>query len=569
MLNNKTKSFGKEQKLKKTLKDWLLAIVITFVFCFMLFIYEPIFMYATNIDDFWFDFGIMIKPTMKIFMIFWLGSCLVSIVVYFISRMLKNNIWLYKSFIVFLSMLFIVAYIQGNWLIGSLPGLDGSEIAWDTLGKKEDIINSLIFVSLVIIGIILAVKFKLNNLLRSCTIISIIIFVMLFTSLIAVVWDNDALKTKNGINLTMNNFNSISENKNFLIFLVDSVDAKKFAEVLDSDPAYRDVFADFTFFTDTLSAFPFTQYSVPFILSGNITKNEKEFSEYSSEAYNNSKLFSMLEEKNYDLNLYSSSLVWNGKKDYDIKNAASINNANIDFGIYTEEELKWVSFKYLPYCMKQYSNIETMDFNKCIEKFWWFNPFVYQNIKDNSELQKIEEGVFHFIHADGGHIPFVYDKNCNWISEGTYFSQLESCITMISAYIQRLKDNGVYDNSVIIVMADHGYIERDTNLILTKDNPVILDRYNSLLLIKGINEEHELIESNKPVSHFDLIKAYADLLAGKKSTELFGDVVVPRTRKLIYYIWENDNHMVEYETDSTARDWQSFRETGNVYDRYE
>jgi arylsulfatase A-like enzyme len=138
---------------------------------------------------------------------------------------------------------------------------------------------------------------------------------------------------------------------------------------------------------------------------------------------------------------------------------------------------------------------------------------------------------------------------------------------MINAYLQRLKDNVVYDNSVIIIMADHGYIEHDTDLILTQEDPIILDRYNSLLLIKGFNEKHELLKSDLPLFHFDLIDVYSDLLSGKKSTDLFSDIAVPRIRKLICYTWEQDNHIVEYETDGTARDWESFRETGNVYDK--
>ena len=45
------------------------AYLICVVFCFMLFVYEPLLMYSTNKNDFWFDFGIMIVPTLVIFVL--------------------------------------------------------------------------------------------------------------------------------------------------------------------------------------------------------------------------------------------------------------------------------------------------------------------------------------------------------------------------------------------------------------------------------------------------------------------------------------------------------------------
>ena len=46
------------------------AYVIWSTFCFMLFVYEPLLMYSTNKNDFWFDLGIMIYPTLMIFALF-------------------------------------------------------------------------------------------------------------------------------------------------------------------------------------------------------------------------------------------------------------------------------------------------------------------------------------------------------------------------------------------------------------------------------------------------------------------------------------------------------------------
>lgn len=243
-----------------------------------------------------------------------------------------------------------------------------------------------------------------------------------------------------------------------------------------------------------------------------------------------------------------------------LSNATSINNANLDLKIYLDEEFKWIKFKYLPYSLKKASQIETMNFNKCIERFWCGDDFVYNNIKNEVKLERIENNIFQFIHAEGAHTPFNYDRDLNYIQNGTYSQKIEACITLINAYLQRLKNNGVYDNSIIIIMADHGAGGENDDIILGRANPI--------LLIKGFNEKHNFFTSDLPVSYYDLIDAYTDLLDGRNSTELFSNISYSRLREFICYFWFTEtDHMVEYETEGTARDWQNFRETGNVYDR--
>lgn len=67
MSGRKGKEPGGSERSSRQLKP---AYMIWFAFCFMLFIYEPLLMYSTNKNDFWFDFWIMILPTLVIFVLF-------------------------------------------------------------------------------------------------------------------------------------------------------------------------------------------------------------------------------------------------------------------------------------------------------------------------------------------------------------------------------------------------------------------------------------------------------------------------------------------------------------------
>ena len=46
---------------KIDLKYLTFAFIISFVLSFMLYLYEPLLTYSSNINDFWFDFNLMIS----------------------------------------------------------------------------------------------------------------------------------------------------------------------------------------------------------------------------------------------------------------------------------------------------------------------------------------------------------------------------------------------------------------------------------------------------------------------------------------------------------------------------
>lgn len=546
---------------KQTAADLTAAYILAFVWGFMLFVYEPVFMYAVNMDDFWFDFSIMVVPTLKIFGLVF-GTEITAVTLFYLgNRIFDRKVRFYKIMILIGSLFLYLMYIQGNWLIKGLPPLDGSEIIWENYGKTENVIiivTGIIICAAVILSVI---KRTLEKTIQMLKFISLAVFVAISVSLISTIAGHNALKMKDGAVFSMKNFNSVSGKQNFIMFLPDAMDAGEFSRILSDVPEYKDIFADFTYYNNAVSVYPYTRDSVPMILSGNMNINEMEFSEYSSNAYNHSKLFAMLEEEGFGINLYDHELIWNGKQEHCISNAESIYNIDIELMDYAKQELRWVLFKYLPYSLKKYSNVYDMNFNKCY--YNWRNDAIYSEIVSCSQLEQVTDNMFQFIHAEGAHEPFRYDKDLNVVRGGSYRQEMEAAITMLDAYLQRLKDNGAYDNSIIIILADHGYCTEPVSNL--REN--IMRRFNPVLLIKGYQESHELIETDIPVSYEDLTDVYRDLLDGKKSIELFPDIDKNVTRKVIYYEYLKENHMIEYETDGRAGDAAAFRETGRTFDR--
>ena len=218
-----------------------------------------------------------------------------------------------------------------------------------------------------------------------------------------------------------------------------------------------------------------------------------------------------------------------------------------------------ILFKYLPFPLKQYSHIETFSFDNCIDKYRFELPEGNSIIENNPKLEITDYNEFKFIHLEGGHAPFNFDENLNYIENGTYKQKIHGNLKYVKNFLERLKSNNVYDNSVIVIMADHGY--GNTNMAN------IFYRMNPLLAIKGIKEKHEVIISDKAISYEDINSALIELIDDKKSMELFENIPNMRKRKFLWYHFKKENSMIEYSTMGKANEINKFKKTGRIFER--
>ena len=178
------------------------------------------------------------------------------------------------------------------------------------------------------------------------------------------------------------------------------------------------------------------------------------------------------------------------------------------------------------------------------------------NVLDDIKTQK--NNYFQFLHIEGGHYPWDIDKDFNPKSPATYDDKISSSITVVEKYLDRIKKSGQYDNTAIIILADHGHNYDDYASSKGRQNPI--------LYIKGVNETHDEMQiSNKKVSFADLNDIYKDLLDDKKSNELLTDIGDDRIR---YFMWyEKYDYIYEQSLDGFAWETDKLTDTGKVYER--
>ncbi len=260
-------------------------------------------------------------------------------------------------------------------------------------------------------------------------------------------------------------FTSLSKEKNIIIFIFDRMDGQWMQETEKEYPDLYDKLDGFTFYSDNTSLYTQTFPAVPHLLTGKKYTVSNQYT-YLKSAWGDAYLPDKLHNNGFKINyaLESSTsygCISNlyGKCD-NIKSADcgyTLNYSNYG-GIIPTMSMMALS-EALPYFMKPVAadSIPT-DFT---------NRFVILNKKPNDKMEYSissetdksfsdyidshalnadnSSKVFNFVHFIGAH-----DSTAN---------KTESLYTdfkIVSDYIEQMKKIGVYDNSTIIILGDHG-----------------------------------------------------------------------------------------------------------------
>ena len=555
----------KEKEKQK--KDWLPGVLMAAAISFLLFLYAPVDLYCSNIDEFWFDFDVLLRMAAMMF-----GISLVTLTLLYLLAAWIHP-YLYRIGLAVGLAVLLITYVQGNFLVGNLPVLDGTSISWEDYSalQTESVILCIVVLTIVVL-LFLLLKKQLFG--KACMYISACLSLMLLVTAITEVFGSDALEPKLKLQISTKNEFVMSGEQNFVIFMLDAADSREFSYLLEQDPEYRDIFADFTYYENTVGAYSCTRYAVPYILSGKWYECDTSFEEYMEDLYNTSPLIKELENRNYRIGLYEPDL---HAQNNNVLRFDNIFEAEFKVKSYlgmARQELKLVGYRYAPYWLKKYCVLKQAAFDEQLEAgegsgeitASMENRVFLDHLNAGGITVDDTENSFKFIHLEGAHSPYVYDAEVNIIdeSQGTYAQNMEASLTLAERYLSALKKSGTYDNTAIIVMSDHGF-NRDIDNADMGDNPFM--RQCGLLLIKGVGETHDTMQiSEAPVSYEDLQEAYRRLLDGAWSDAVFdcreGE---HRDRRYLWYAVTDEDYLVEYQQTGYASDLSTMIPTGREF----
>lgn len=524
-------------KSKKT------GIISALAFCFLLFIYAPLEIYWANCQDFYFDIYILLP---YVFGLFSTGFAVCVCLVLFSSAFSNRLVFIECICWTFLTVFFL---ILGLFFSDSLPILDGSRIDWSSFAQQR-IIGYCIFLSLIVFTII-ALKSKADSIILFGG-INIALAVFLFLSLVLTgVTTCGAFDRKDDVSITYDHVLDMSEENSIAIVVLDCIDSVTFNKLIDEHPEYKNAFRDFTFYPDTVSVFDHTAHSLIQFLTGEQYFNQEPYWEFFSDAVDKSELFRILKEKNYSIGLYSE--LFTGVKnspeytDNLVYSDGPANPKDFCSMILHLVGLKYLPYDFKPYCVLSPENIAHDSYTGNGD-YSWENRFFYDYIKNRS-VTVTDSPNFRLIHIKGGHPDYYYNANLEPDDDADYKDAILSSMLTVEAYLDKLKEAGVYDCSDIIIMADHGSYESGIN----KSFP--------LFMIKRVGEKHEFKKTELPVSYQDLPHILIDMVNGCDND---GAIATHEGQKRIIYRVGHDK-ITEYCVLGQCGDPDSYLETGKVY----
>lgn len=519
---------------------------------FLAAVYTPLELYFYNQNEFLFDFGTLFPTLCGLFAAVFIADFLLLLI------LAKINKTVFHIAVLAETVAFLASYIQGNFLAADLPALDGSAVDWSAYGK-DNLITLGVWAAIIAVVVFLAVRFGLKKVGNAAKWPALGVTLMLLITLVTVAVQTDGTSSKTSATVTDKNLFTMSEDKNFVILLLDAVDSTTFSEVLEQDGELRECLSDFTYYPNTMGTYSFTDRAIPFILSGEWFENTEVYEDWAQRAYEDGALPKKMQQAGYTLGMYDDGVLKRSDKIFMYENIVS--NGDIGFPYKLAIlELKLSLFKLVPYQFKDkfmfdmyYFLAVQPEYDGYSPYFWHANSF-YQALKDTA-IKIQEQPSFKFIHLDGAHVPFEYDEQLNTVENGSYEGEVKACATLIKTYLAKLQEARVYDNSVIIIMADHGYTTEY--------------RQTPLLMIKGFEEsKDELTISNAPISFDDLQEAYENLLKGNGGADVFsakeGD---ERSRRYLYFIFNAESYMTEYEQTGDAWNNDTMQATGREFNR--
>ena len=546
-------------KFKKRFKGISAGILLSVALSFLLSFYAPIELFVGSQSDFWFGLEPILLVSAMLF-----GICTgIGIVLFVLLRLIGK--WPYRIVLAIGFTVLIVCYIQGNFLVSDLPPLDGTAVDWGAYpAQRFTSIGLLVGIFLILIFLMIKFKKLFQNIVSWG---SAGLTAMLAITLTTLVLSTPITDKEGFLKPTDHNDLQYSTQQNLIVLVTDAVDSNEFLDALNANPEFSDTFDDFTYFDDALAGYPFTRNALPLLLTGEWYENNSTFEQYLSSAFTASPLMQKLREEDYKIGLYNTgeltfdAATYDGVFENQINVTPSFESNTAAFTLVA----KMTAIRYAPWDLKDFGydavayadSIRRLPDDKYgdVKKK---NTVFYSALKDKNAITLTENKCARILHIEGAHVPFIYDKEVNVIENGTYRDNLEATLTICDTFLTRLKESGVYDNSVIVILGDHGF--NNTG------NTGMGYRMHPTLMIKGIGETGEQMKMDStPISYEQLSRAFVSLLNKTPTADVFPENTYPDGRRFIGYWYSHEDAMEEYLVTGKADEVDKLQTTGKQY----
>ncbi len=359
----------------------------------------------------------------------------------------------------------IACYIQGAFLNPDYGTLDGHTVNW-TGQSRLVLINLIIWFVIFIIPHL--IHYFSNNFWRKfITFTSIVVIFMHVVSLSVKLVDQYKIDRDREAKyfVSTKNILTLGKQQNVVVFLLDklsndqvNISAKKYPDILEP-------FTDFIQFDNANTRFLSTMPSLVDIYTAYDPElTEFNFREHFIGAWNNpaaTSFYSALKEKNYEVTLYDNAAHFTRDLSslYRIFDnfMESKDSMSLDKRAFLNL-IKLTFYRYFPVALKPFFMIYTTDINQMFSSSEVMkDQYDFVRLFNEGKLSLADNlNSYKFYYLQGAHTPCKLNENGEIESESTATSATAGFLRLIGRYMEQMKELGVYDDSLIIVLADHG-----------------------------------------------------------------------------------------------------------------
>ncbi len=484
---------------------------------------------------------------------------------------------LYRTLVAILLALLVLVYLQGSFMLWDYGVFDGQRIQWQDFAR-QGYIDATIWV----IVLTSAVIFQ-RRLLRWHKPILIFLGLVFGLNLITAIAGKDLKYLSVPRPRGTDTLYSFSAEHNFIVIILDAFSSPGFEAVLKNSPELRQTFSGFTFYPNTLAAFSTTAPSIPGLLSGMEYDNTETMRSFLKRALGERSLPAVLERNGYQVNVMSLPQLCPhlGQPCISLGRVVA-KDAQQEERSELLELLDVTLFRSLPQVLKKplYRN-QRWFLQRLLSDGGsprpLFDTVRFVDAFERNANSTASRATFKFLHLMLPHPPYRFDATCTAIEntkgndKKKYEEQATCALHLTERLLGKLKALGVYDNSTIVISADHGYsihyltAQRPKNLPLMEQAlPLFLTK------LEQANTQDPMAISHVPGRLTDLPRTIADIL--KINADLPGESILklqdssPRMRSYRNYGWNNKlwhrdymPTMYEFHINGDARDpaaWQ-------------
>ncbi len=552
-------------------KRFLIALVATVCLCLASLFFSPLVVVVTGASSLSFSLGDVWLPL--------LGCCLAC------SVLLAGLLSAFpgKAFdgaLGLVGAVCVAAVIQELALNGFLPAATGQYVDWSSY---NDAIAASVLVWLVVCAaFMLLVRKRALYARLICPLLCIVIMLAQGINLGVVVATTPAANAAGPV-VTEEGLTTVSSKSNVIVFVLDMFDTDFMDQVVERYPEATSELTGFTWYHNATGSIIPTRYGVPYIVTGKTfdTNGDVFTTEELKASFSDENLLDEAAARGYSVGVYSDSVGYGldslASKTMNVHELAS-GSRNVDILSCASSLFEVGLYRDLPAALKPYFWFTTDSLNAAMcpanSDDAASTPYLINDMRmhatfSNKVLEATDDskgGAYRVIHLQGSHWPYVMNEN----GEAEQLEQVDEnqirqsagSLSIVSEYVSQLKELGVYDNSTIVITADHGRWDWNHHTVRRTTNPIMLVKP------AGADGSQPLQVSEAATGHVDLPAtlewAVGATPSGPTIMEATGD-----ERKRYFLFNDHDGHadkyLVEYEIDGDANDFSCWHETGRCW----